>query len=122
MRPVDDLMVVPDRYLGMIPPEKLQSLSVAFGTQGAGLSDRFLKFARACARRGVTAIRTLGRGAFPQLAYSWDGLIPMDLVMERPRGRFSTIEFEDCYGQIVDTYKQYQRMSDGMTNNIASPP
>jgi hypothetical protein len=64
-----------------------------------------LQFAEACGARGVTAIRTVGRGAFPQLAYSWDGLIPLDLVRQRPPGWFTTIEFEAPYDEMLATYR-----------------
>jgi hypothetical protein len=107
VRPVADLMEVPDRYLRMLPAANLQSLSVAVGQAGAGLTDRFLHFAEACGERGVTAIRTVGRAAFPQLAYSWDGLIPLDLVRTRPEGHFTTIEFNAPYDEIVDTYRLF---------------
>lgn len=66
--------------------------------------ERFSRFAEACGARGVTAIRTVGRGAFPQLAYSWDGLIPQDLVRRRSAGRFTTIEFDAPYKQMLQTY------------------
>jgi hypothetical protein len=112
VRPVEDLMQVPSKYLKLIPSGNLQSLSVAFRNLDSGSGDRFLRFAKACARRGVTAIRTLGRGAFPQLAYSWDGLIPLDLVSEHNGGYFSTIEFDDAYQQILDTYHQFQTERD----------
>jgi hypothetical protein len=68
------------------------------------LTIQFLRFAEACADRGVTAIRTVGRGAFPQLSYSWDGFIPLDLVRQRPEGRFTTIEFDHPLQQILETY------------------
>jgi hypothetical protein len=109
VRPVADLMEVPDRYLRMLPAANLQSLSVAVGQVGEGLTDRFLHFADACGVRGVTAIRTVGRAAFPQLAYSWDGLIPLDLVQTRPEGHFTTIEFDAPYDEIIDTYRLFLR-------------
>ncbi len=105
VRPVADLMDVPDLYLRLLPATNLQSLSVATGKVGEGLTDRFLRFAGACGERGVTAIRTVGRAAFPQLAYSWDGLIPLDLVRQRPAGHFTTIEFDVPYDEMVDTYR-----------------
>jgi hypothetical protein len=114
VRPVDDLMDVPDQYLRMLPPQNLQSLSVAVGNTGAWLDDRFLDFAAACGRRGVTAIRTVGRGAFPQLSYSWDGLLPQDLVHERMAGRFTTIEFDYPYDQMLETYHQYMARGNAM--------
>jgi hypothetical protein len=109
VRPVTDLMEIPQRYLPMIPAANLQSLSVAVGKPGQGLSERFLQFAAACAGRGVTAIRTVGRGAFPQLAYSWDGLLPLDLVRSRPAGRFATIEFDAPFEQIQATWRLLQQ-------------
>jgi hypothetical protein len=53
----------------------------------------------------VTATRVVRRGAFPQLAYSWDGLLPLDLVRRRPAGRFTTIEFEQPFEANMDTYR-----------------
>ena len=106
VRPVGDLMEVPERYLALLPPAHLQSLSVAAGQPGEGLTEAFLHFAEACGARGITAIRTVGRGAFPQLAYSWDGLIPLDLVRTRPPGYFATIEFDRPYDEMLDTYRQ----------------
>lgn len=105
VRPVSTLMDIPEHYLRWLPPANLQSLSVAVGHSEAGLTGEFLHFAHACGQRGVTAIRTVGRGAFPQLAYSWDGLIPLDLLSERIEGYFTTIEFEQPYDQILDTYR-----------------
>jgi hypothetical protein len=105
VRPVVDLMEVPDRYLRLLPATNLQSLSVATGKEGRGMTERFLRFAEACGERGVTAIRTVGRAAFPQLAYSWDGLLPLDLVRQRPAGHFTTVEFDDPYDEIVNTYR-----------------
>ena len=105
VRPVDNLMEVPERYLALLPPANLQSLSVAIGRAGEGVSERFLALAAACGRRGVTAIRTVGRGAFPQLAYSWDGLVPLDLVRARPPGHFTTIEFDAPYEQMLTTFR-----------------
>lgn len=109
VRPVSDIAEIHARYLRWIPATQLQSLSVATGRPGEGLDDRFLRFAAACGQRGVTAIRTVGRGAFPQLAYSWDGLLPLDLVRTRIDGHFSTIEFDRPYDQIMDTYQLLQQ-------------
>jgi len=120
VRPVADLMEVPNRYLRLIPAANLQSLSVAVGQEGKGLqkgdssSDRFLRFATACGNRGVTAIRTVGRGAFPQLAYSWDGLLPLDLVRQRPKGHFTTIEFDAPYDEMIATYQQFLKWGGGL--------
>jgi hypothetical protein len=105
VRPVQELMEIPDHYLRLLPVANLQSLSVALGRQGEGLTEAFLHFAGACGARGVTAIRTVGRGAFPQLAYSWDGLIPLDLIRPRREGRFATIEFDAPYEEMLATYR-----------------
>jgi hypothetical protein len=107
VRPVADLTDVPNNYLRLLPAANLQSLSVAVGRAGKPLSDRFLHVATACGGRGVTAIRTVGRGAFPQLAYSWDGLLPPDLVRSRPEGHFTTIEFDAPYDEMIATYRQF---------------
>jgi hypothetical protein len=104
VRPIEDLMVLPEQHLRLLRSENLQSLSVAVGRAGEGLTARFLRFADACGAQGVTAIRTVGRGAFPQLAYSWDGLIPLDLVRRRPEGHFTTIEFDSPWDEIMGTY------------------
>jgi len=105
VRPVARLMDVPERYLGMLPARSLQSLSVAVGRQGEGLTPEFLEFAAACSARGVTAIRVVGRAAFPQLAYSWDGLLPLDLISQRPEGRFTTIEFDRPFEDMIQAYR-----------------
>ncbi|MFC2031427.1 hypothetical protein ACFLWA_11970, partial [Chloroflexota bacterium] len=105
VRPVDTLMEVPDRFLRLLPADNLQSLSVAVGGPGEGLTEEVLRFAKACGTCGVTAIRTVGRGAFPQLAYSWDGLIPLDLIRPRRAGRFTTIEFNAPYDEMVSTHR-----------------
>lgn len=105
VRPVRELAEIPDLYLKLVPKRSLQSLSVAVGRPGQGLTPGFLRFAEQCGACGVTGIRTVGRAAFPQLAYSWDGLLPLDLVRTRPPGRFTTIEFDRPYEQIADTYR-----------------
>jgi len=105
VRPVPDLMELPNHYLRLLPARNLQSLSVAIGQPGKSLTERFLRFAEACGARGVTAIRTVGRGAFPQLAYSWDGFIPLDLLRPRLAGHFTTIEFDAPYEQTLETYQ-----------------
>jgi hypothetical protein len=105
VRPVGDLLAIPDEHLRLLPVGNLQSLSVAVGREGDGLTDGFLQFAAACAARGVTAIRSVGRGAFPQLAYSWDGFLPLDLLRKRPDGWFTTIEFDRPYDEMLATYR-----------------
>lgn len=105
VRPVNDLDEIHQRYLRCIPPSQLQSMSVAVGLPGENLDARFLRFAEGCGRRGITAIRTVGRAAFPQLAYSWDGLLPLDLAYERSDGYFTTIEFDRPYEQILENYR-----------------
>lgn len=107
VRPVTDIMAVPRDYLSLLRPSSLQSLSVAMGRPGEGLSERFLEFAGACAARGVTAIRAAGRGALPQPAYSWDGFLPLDLVCSRPQGHFTTIEFDSPFDAMLHTYKAH---------------
>ncbi len=104
VRPVADIMDVPWRYLRLLPGRSLQSVSVAVGTPGEGLTRSFLDFATACGERGVTAIRVVGRGAFPRPAYSWDGFLPLDLVGRRPPGYFTTIEFDAPFEEMMQTY------------------
>jgi hypothetical protein len=108
VRPVANLMEIPEHYLRLLPASNLQSLSVALGQPGEGLQEHHLRFAAACGRRGVTALRTVGRGAFPQLSHSWDGLIPLDLIRQRPVGYFTTVEFDKPLDQILETYHLLQ--------------
>lgn len=93
VRPVDDVMQVP-RMLDAVPAANLQSMSLLLE------EERVESFARAAGARGVTALRGLGRGAFPQLAYSWDGLLPADVCHLRAPGHFTTIEPMPEYRQI----------------------
>jgi len=105
VRPVAELMEVPNQYLKMLPSENLQLMSVAVGKPEEGLTNSILRFAEACGACGITAIRTVGRGAFPQLAYSWDGYLPLDLLRQRPAGHITTIEFNHPYEQILETIR-----------------
>jgi Acyl-CoA reductase (LuxC) len=112
--PVDDIMEVPRRYLrqmrrgGQCP---LQSMSLAVGDPDCpGIAPRLLRYAEALGAVGMTGIRTVGRGAFPQLAYSWDGLIPLDLTVDRPKGYFTALEFDQPWTQIYDTHQLVRRM------------
>ena len=113
VRPVGSLMEIPTHYLSLLPAANLQSLSIAAGLPGKALEEpleeRLQQFFTACGACGVTAIRSVGRGAFPQLSYSWDGLIPLDLVYPRGAGHFTTIEFDRPYDQILETYRLMQR-------------
>ena len=96
VRPMTDVMEVP-RLLRWLPAANLQSVSVAM--DGA----RVPAFAEAAGACGVTAVRSLGRAAFPQLAYSWDGLLPLDASHMRPEGHFTTIEFDDLAQELTAT-------------------
>lgn len=89
VRPVRDLMDVPKRCLAQLSPTSLQSMSLAVD------AERLLLFAGAVGARGVTALRSAGRGAFPGLAHSWDGWLPLDFAYRRPDGYFTTIDFDD---------------------------
>jgi hypothetical protein len=104
--PVDDVMEVPQRYLRQIHREHLQSMSVALGEPDMpGMGARLLHYAEALGAVGITSIRTVGRGAFPQLAYSWDGLLPLDLTADRPKGYFTALEFDETWAQIRQTHR-----------------
>jgi hypothetical protein len=94
VRPVGDIGEVPNLYLSRIPSRNLQTIGIAVG------SDRLLRFAEEAGSCGVTAIRPLGRAAFPHLAYSWDGFLPADLASRRPPGHFTTIETEDTLQEL----------------------
>lgn len=115
VRPVQDPLEVAERYLNLLPAQNLQTMSVAIdGPGNSSWSDGFARFVDEIGKLGVTAVRTIGRGPFPQLAYSWDGFLPIDLAVERSPGRFTTVEFENTYAQIVETYQLYaSRISPG---------
>jgi hypothetical protein len=100
-------MEVPWRYLEMLPRHSVRSLSVAVGRPGQGLTKQLLEFAAACGKRGVSTIRTVGAGAFPRPAYSWDGLLPLDFVGQRPAGHFATIEFDAPFDEMLETYRAH---------------
>lgn len=97
VRPVDDLAQVAARYLCRLPSANLQSVSVAVS------AERTLELAEGAGRCGVTALRSLGHAAFPQLAYSWDGLLPLDLGNHHPPGYFTTLETEDPLADLALT-------------------
>src|SRR5512139_872354 len=99
-------MEVPQRYLRHVHREHLQSMSIALGEPDEpGMDPRLLRYAEALGAVGITSIRTVGRGAFPQLAYSWDGLLPLDLTAERPKGYFAALEFDRLWAQIHQTHR-----------------
>ena len=87
VRPVKNVLDVP-AILRWLPPANLQSVSVAMD------NERVLEFAEAAGACGVTAVRSLGRAAFPQLAYSWDGFLPVDVGCLRSPGHFTTVELD----------------------------
>jgi len=88
VRPVRTVLEIP-AALGDIPAANVQSLSVAVA------AESLPALAEAAGARGVTAVRSLGRAAFPGLAYFWDGLLPADCAWLRPPGHFTTIDFDD---------------------------
>ena len=108
VRPIDDLAAVYQQYLPWIPRQNLQTMSVAIDGPGqSSWSDRFRLFVDQIGGLGVTAVRGVGRSPFPQMAYSWDGYLPIDLVRERPAGWFTTVEFENNYQEILETYRLF---------------
>lgn len=111
--PVRDVMEVPDRYLRRIPRQYLQSMSIALGDPDLpDIDPRLLDYAEALGSVGITGIRTVGRGAFPQLAYSWDGFIPLDLTTHRSKGYFTALEFDQPWAQIYETYDLVRHILD----------
>jgi hypothetical protein len=111
--PVADVREIAERYLSQVPRQQLQSMSVALGDPAVpGIDSRLLRYAEELGAAGVTAIRTVGRGAFPQLAYSWDGLIPLDLTVKRPRGHYTGLEFGEPWAEIRETYGLVRRAMD----------
>jgi hypothetical protein len=101
VRPVVSVMDVP-RTLAWLPAANLQSASVAM------TAAQTLEFAAAAGPCGVTAVRSLGRAAFPQLAYSWDGLLPLDLGCLRPEGHFTTVECEDPMSEMAHSLERWE--------------
>ena len=105
IRPVQDIMIVPNKYLQGIDAARLQTVGVAI--DGAGhqtWSKRFTRFADAMGARGVTRICSLGRAPFPDDAASWDGYLPLDLAFRRAPGHFTTVTFENAYAQIMKNH------------------
>jgi hypothetical protein len=101
VRQVASVLDVP-RTLAWLPAANLQSASVAMTAAQA------LEFADAAGSCGVTAVRSLGRAAFPQLAYSWDGLLPLDLGCLRPEGHFTTVEFDDPTSEMALSLERWK--------------
>ena len=95
VREVEHIEEVPARYLKRISPANLQTVGVAVG------KHRVLELAEAAGSCGVTALRCLGRSAFPRLAYSWDGFLPLDLGNLRPFGYFTTLETADPLERVL---------------------
>ncbi len=101
VHPVRHVLDVPD-LLRRLPAANLQSLSAAME------DERLMEFADQAGACGITAIRSLGRAAFPQLAYSWDGLLPLDMGYLRPAGHFTTIEFDHLAHELEATFKRWR--------------
>jgi len=101
VRPVRDVDEAP-AYLRSLPPANLQSVSVALEPA------RVPAFAEAAGAAGATAIRSLGRAAFPQLSHSWDGLLPLDAGYTRPAGHFTTIEFNHLEAELAETAARWE--------------
>jgi hypothetical protein len=87
VRPVQDLSEI-GGYLRRLPPENLQTVGLACE------AGRLLPLAELAGSAGVTAVRSLGRAAFPQLAYSWDGYLPLDTAFLRPEGHWTGLEVD----------------------------
>ncbi len=85
-------------------------------------TDRVEEFAAEAGACGVTALRSLGRAAFPQLAYSWDGLLPLDVACLRPAGHFAAIEFGDLRAELADTYARLSGMISGASLGPLAQP
>jgi hypothetical protein len=108
VRPVASVVDVPSVYLRWIDENNLQTMYVAIDGNGQeSWSEEFTAFAEAVAECGVTGVRAVGQGPFPQLAYSWDGYLPQSLSISYPEGRFTTVEFENTYTQILQTYRLF---------------
>jgi hypothetical protein len=104
VRPVPALASVPRDTLRRLPAQNLQTLSVALDSR----TPAFVAFAEAAGRYGITSVRTVGRAAFPGLAYAWDGLLPCDLTTARRAGHYTTIEFDDAFREIDETAARLQ--------------
>ncbi len=112
VRPVDNIDDVPNNYLKWLPKNNLQTMSVAIdGPDHSTWSQRFTNFVDLLGRRGITGIRSIGRGPFPQLTYSWDGYLPLDLSHDRSKGYFTTVEFDNNLQHILEIYHLYASQS-----------
>ena len=108
VRPIASILEVPSTYLSWIDEKNLQTMYVAIDGQAHGSwSDDFAIFVEGVAKRGVTGVRSVGQGPYPQLAYSWDGYLPQSLSMTYPPGRFTTVEFENNYAQVLKNYQTF---------------
>jgi hypothetical protein len=104
--PVEDLMAIPEGFLSHMGPERLKVMSVALGAlDDVDKDGRLLRYIEVLGAAGVRSIRTVGRGAFPLGTFPWDGLIPVDLSIERPPGHFTTVEFDQGWEEIFETYR-----------------
>ena len=101
VRPVEDVMKCP-------PSAPAARGQPAIHERGCSTRSVLEPFAEAVGARGVTALRSLGRAAFPQLAYSWDGLLPLDVGHLRPAGYFTTIEFDDLEAELAETAARWE--------------
>jgi hypothetical protein len=105
IRPVASIMDVPSIYLKWIEEKNLQTMYVAIdGENHDPWSVELAEFAERVGECGITGVRTIGQGPFPQLAYSWDGYLPQSLSISYPEGRFTTVEFASNYSQIIRNY------------------
>jgi hypothetical protein len=105
IRPIASILEVPSIYLSWIDEKNLQTMYVAIDSEAHGSwSDEFATFVEGVAKRGVTGVRSVGQGPYPQLAYSWDGYLPQSLSITYPPGRFTTVEFENNYAQVLQNH------------------
>ena len=108
VRPITSIQEVPSIYLSWIDEKNLQTMYVAIDSEAHGSwSDEFTIFVEGVAKYGVTGVRSVGQGPYPQLAYSWDGYLPQSLSITYPPGRFTTVEFEKNYAQVLKNYQTF---------------
>ena len=109
VRPVDDIMEVALALPGDAAPRTPCSPSAWRSARpGEGLTKAVPRFRHRVRQPGrdLHPHRRAG-GRSPDSAYSWDGLLPLDLVGTRPPGYFTTIEFDSPFDEMMQTYRAH---------------
>ena len=108
VRPVEDIMEVPWRYLEMLPRHSLQSLSVAVGQAGRGADQAVPRFRRRLRPPGRHRHPDRGqRGVPPDWPIPGTGCCPWISSAGGRPGYFTTIEFDSPFDEMMQTYRAH---------------